>query len=309
MNWDGFKELTGGEFDTPWSDDIIVSQSTMKELMYSPSRYGLRKQARAMGLADPPPSGDMFFGTLVHAAIDQYVEGDLSTIDATWVEALAANPPHPDDDGFNLWDVFPLDMVELWVDEINHAVDEWVTYWWDVEGQFIDLIQHEERIHRQLGTLPDGRRVFVAGTPDYVGYKFGAPTGWDWKTSKGPWTWAKAAGSPQAPILTWLLEPITGTLYMDWEFLVWDRKGKAWETWALDGAFGMTPEFVGATIMNAWQWARAIAYDVYPAVTMVTAGFQKSVRPWYAKPEYNPYWEIDPFRHYLDDIDDTRGDT
>jgi hypothetical protein len=300
MNFDGYKQLTGGEFDTPWPDDIVMSQSRMKNMMYSPSREGLAR------IADfrPQPSEAMWFGTVVHAAIDGFLNNELELMSLGWMQRLAANPPHPDDEGFDLLSVFSEQTVAAMIGEAELAFDAWLDYWWLSEGENLDLIQSEQRLHRQLGTLPDGRRVFIAGTPDYVAYKFGVPTGFDWKTSNGPYSFAKAASSPQAPLLTWLLERTVHTLNMDWEFIVWDRKSATWDTWALDGDYAMSDQYVESVLMNAWQFARCIAYEAYPAITMVTAGFSKQVRPWYAKPDFDPWWDINPFRFYLDDIEE-----
>lgn len=308
LNWEGYGVLP--EHAEPNENDIIISQSRIKSFMLSPHRVGMRGDE---GFREDP-SEAMFFGTFVHDLIEQRINGaDLVSLTITpWLveraHHLAHNPPHPDNDGWELSDYATEAQVVLLVEEARDALVMWDAEFWQVEGKHLNPINVEERVHRALGTLPDGRVVWVAGTPDFVVRHQGVPTGYDWKTAGRGWNFAKAATSPQPPVICWLMEPITQTLYMDWHFIVYNRSKRHWERWSLEGEYEITPRYVEATMRNAWQWARAIAYEVYPAITQVTAGFSKKPRPWYARPEYDPTWEISPFKYYLDDTDeDTPG--
>lgn len=312
LNFEGYGVLP--EYDQPNEGDIVTRQSDMSSMMLSPHRVGMRDME---GYAHTP-SEPMFFGTLAHDAIERFIRGEAEFLELTVTQsiverafALAENGSHENDTGFDLLSVTSTAYLEQMAAEVRNAFLSWHSTFWEEEGKHLDVAFLEERLVRPLGTLPDGRGVWVVGTPDFGAYRDGILTVVDWKTTGSRDWWEKALTTPQVPIYTWLLQSRfdidLDVEELPWIFLVYHRKDGAWKRYELteESGYPVTTAYVEATMRNLWQYARCIAFECYPAINHVTAGFSKQPRAWYARPDYNPGWNIDPFKHMLDDYDES----
>lgn len=306
LNFDGYGEKPEHPFRE--GIDIELRQSTYSTMLFSPSRYGLSDMDGYRDL----PSYAMMRGTLVHDLIEQHINGVpyMQLIISDFIKERLVHLSH--EDGFDVYGVADEPTIDQMVDEARQAFVTWHSSFWEPEGQYLDALMVEEKVWRPLGVIPEtGQGVWVHGTPDFVVSRDGIPEGFDWKTASRGWSEAKFYSYVQWPFYTWLLQDAyCPDLDLNWTALVWDASKNKWDRFELpsENKYGdwieMNPEYVEATMRNAWQMARCIAFDVYPAIPLSTHGPWGQVRPWYNRAAYNPAWDIDPFKYLLDGKND-----
>lgn len=298
LNFDGYGDKPEHEFRP--GIDIEMRQSTYESMLLSPSRFGL---SDAEGY-DNTPSFAMFRGSLVHRLIELCIVGEkpyMELVLGPTIEKIAVDLAGDDD--FDLHELAQPDQIARLVEHARSAFLGWHTNFWTAGGQNLTPLIVEEKLWRCLGVLPDGRAVWVHGTPDFVAEAQGVPVAFDWKTGGSPWSESKFLSKSQWPIYTWLMENRCPNLDMDWEVWVWSEKQDGWEYHEAT----MNARYVEAIMRNVWQMARAIAFEVFPAIPVHTAGpYNAKVRPWYARADFDPTWEINPFKVLLDDQNDDR---
>lgn len=293
MDWTGYGDHVEAEIDE--ENDIIISQSTIESMLLCPAR---------VGLADEPGfvksvSEAMLFGTLVHKLAERVVDGSVTTkdytnqgIEETWVELAK-------DDGVDLLSVGTAERIDASVDEARFALQSFAA-WWNVEGKPYTNFDVEWRIHRPLGTLPDGRNVWVGGTPDLVAWtEDNAPKLYDWKTAGRGWNEGKGLVRIQSPLYTWLALGEPDEASVDFDYIVWNRKSGRWDRHPLV----ITPGNIHAAKRTAWMWAKQIAAGSFPG-TPGGESYGKYRRGWHCSAKYCGAWEICPFKGLIpDDVD------
>ncbi len=287
MNQDGYNpELQSA---TPMTAaDILMSQSLVGSYDLCAASVGQKTEPGY----DLSPNQAMSWGSMIHAAIE--IDLNLALDEPTRWSASQLR---------DLWDDSLLNerdgswlLTELCGDEvlIRHWLDEAVVAmykWQDNVYPTLDLADEffvEETVSMQIGTLPNGRRVFFGGTGDLVEPSKHLVT--DWKTAGRGWHQSKADFTGQVAAYLYLYEADF------FRFVVFNRKSLAWETYDTT----RTEAEIDAYLRHAFQVAKAIDADIYP-VTNVQSNFGKFNRSWQCSAKWCGAWNICPFKYLADD--------
>lgn len=298
--------------DEPDEGDIVTRQSHVGSMELCPGRVGL---AKVEGFISTP-SYEMARGSLTHSVIEKFLltyghavldewPMEMMMTDTTrrLLEEIATK------DEYELSSVSSEERIDEMCNDAITAASDWFEQVWKGEGlENLPLVAIEELVIRPMGTLPDGRAIWLQGTPDAV-YQDCIR---DWKTSKAGWRVSrsgltKANFSIQAPLYIWLSEAIVGTLveefdYYDYSFAdaTWTVHPTRWDKRSIESA-----------LLSAWEYGKMIAYETYP-YTPARSPFGKFERGWFCSPTYCGAWNICPGKarvsdgYNLDQVKDER---
>ena len=160
---------------------------------------------------------------------------------------------------------------------------------WVPELHQIDLSAAgiETKITVPLGSLDDGRMVWLQGTPDL--WTMG--TVYDWKTTGNPWKengggLTRGSFGQQAPLYLHLVSTL-GATATRFVFYVYDRGSGAWAShetvWS--------PASIGAALANAWEYGKMIGAGAFP-YTPASDNYGKYQRGWHCSARYCGAWDI-----------------
>jgi hypothetical protein len=287
MNFDGYNTLQK-DVEVPNENiDILIRQSTINSMELCPARIGYQDDEGYI----KPFSEPLIFGNLVHECIALAIADDnmLTTVLSIGhvLDAILETE-------YELLDSSHNPLLTDTVSEASFALTEWWK-WWEREHVTHPVTEHE--MYAQLGTLADGRIIWLYGTPDY--YSLDTLTAKDWKTAGRGWGAGKADHAIQASLYSHLIFANTGTLIKDWEFLVYNRRKGVWES---HRTYRNRAQIESAKKV-AWQRGLMLAHQIFPATPTVTENF-KTKRGWYCQPKFCPAWNICEFKHLADSMDE-----
>lgn len=285
INHDGYMQLVLNQSDVDErAGDILVSQSLVGSYDLCAAALGQKGKDGYIYA----PNQQMSWGSMVHAAIEDMLDGcdvpDHRTMRAMWDESLLNER-----DGSWLLAELCDDEVKIrhWVDEAVAAAYKWrdeVLPTLDLDDDF--EIEHTKRI--QIGTLPNGRRVFFGGTADL--WEPGKRKVTDWKTSGSGWHQTKADYAGQVAAYLFLFGATS------FRYAVWNRAKLTWDSFDTT----RTQEQIESYLKHAYQVAVSIDAGVYP-VRNVQSNFGKYNRSWQCSPRWCGAWNICPFKYLNDD--------
>jgi hypothetical protein len=277
--------------DEPQEDDVLIRPSSVTSMGLCPARVGY---SLTEGY-NPLPSEAMSFGTLEHAILERRLTGDpfvmsRQTVGDLWRELIR------DENGIELDELAPRDLIDSSVDEAIAAAFLWEE---DVLPQLGEPVIVEEVLWRPLGVLPDGRAVWLHGTPDLVTE---GPLGHDWKTAGTGWKESRRLFEAQPSAYPWLAAPRLGVEAHEIAFVFWvyDRKNSEWQPHKTS----RTRAEIDSWLKVAWMRGKQIAYGAFPATTYDSQWGNYS-RGWWCSPRFCAAWDICQFKHLADDVDET----
>jgi hypothetical protein len=285
MNFEGYGVITEG-FDVPRDTDVLIRQSTINSMELCAARIGYQDTEGYQ----QPFSEPLLFGSLVHECIALAITADdmlktVLSIGHVLDAYLETEYPEWDYSDFNL---------DSMIDEAQFALTEWWKWW---EGEHVTNPVAEQELYAQLGTLPDGRILWLYGTPDL--YSIEDAKLYDWKTAGRGWGAGKADHAIQASLYSHLVHQNTGIFIKDWKFFVYNRRKGAWESHQTARSAAESD----SAALIAWMRGLEVAYGIYSATPTVTENF-KDKRGWYCQPKYCPAWNICEFKYLADSIDE-----
>ena len=288
--WTGFKQVD--ESAEPADDDLHLSQTTVSNAALCPARVGYRGDEGYSYV----PSEAMSFGTMVHGMAEEDL-GLLGTpmrwaagswtfyaVEEMWRDGLL----NERDGSFDLYELADRERINKSIMEALHANKRWhevVAPTLDLAGR--DDWQIEKRVTKQLGTLPDGRRVWFGGTADLVVPGLAL----DWKTAGRGWDQSKADTTYQATYYTWLYGVDRH------KYWVWNRREKDWSAFETS----RSPKDVESALKVAWMLARQMADGTFTATPWQDT-FGKVKRGWWCSAKYCGAWDICQFKNLPDDV-------
>ncbi len=278
------------DYDEPAESDLQLRQSTVESMMLCGWRQGYATE----DWYDPTPSEAMFFGSVEHNHIEHHMLNGESLVlhDLSWtidqIHLLAER------DGFSLTDVTTPEGVKAMAREIIEAYRLWLVQWWAKQHTFLKPLAIEQRFLRPLGTLPNGRAVWVHGTPDVL-----IQSGMiDWKTAGRGWQPGKGEGRIQSPTYLWLAEEVRGVLEGLADYVVYNRQAQQWMTWTVPVG---QPQ-IDAALHTLWQYAMAIDTGSYVPTPASPSG--RPGRGWWCQPKFCGAWNGCKFKGLVaDEID------
>ena len=287
--WQGFLTVQDGR--EPVDGDVFLSQTTVNNALLCGGRILYRKSEGY----NFDPSEAMSFGTMVHGM----AEADLGLlglpvcgqwspegVEAMWRDGLL----NERDGSFDLDSLASRKRVDKSVEEALLAN----VRWHEQVVPVLDLAPGEEmlveqRVTKQLGTLPDGRAVWFGGTADLVLPRRAEIV--DWKTAGRGWDQSKADFTPQATYYSWLYGIYNHTYW------VWNRRAKEWSGYTTS----RTEEQVDSALRVAWQVARQMADGTLTASPLQDT-FGKVSRGWHCSAKFCGAWDICEFKYLPDNV-------
>lgn len=299
--WDGFLVEPDHERDEDF--DLILRQSTVKSMDLCPARVGY---SGTPGY-DATPSEAMAFGTLVHLMIEQTLKDPKPWTKGraleAWVKALSA-------EGVDLFAIADIEVLEASALEAVSAHLAWYD-WWTSRRDKLDTrtMAVEQKLWRPLGQLPNGRAVWLHGTPDVIEVdpndRF---RGVDWKTAASGWKEGRIHFEMQPSAYTWLAAPLIGDgedrLELDWTYAVYSRASAEW----VEHHTHRGPAEVKAWLRHAWMRAKEIDAQAFPFTPVVTV-YGKTQRGWWCSAKYCAAWNVCEGKYLADGVDETEQST
>lgn len=275
-------------WDEPKEDDIIYRQSTREALALCGGRV-------LLGQEDVPPSEAMSFGTLTHKMIELTILGEGGMLNIRpavvklWEELL-------EEEGHDLSKLASKALVERSVEEAIHATQAWVDDFWLPHGQYLHAVGVEVLRVLPLGLTPNGRGVWLQGTPDFVvsGNRI-----IDFKTAGRGWNQGKHLVRVQAPLYTYMewqagtVEPPT-----DFDFQVYNRQKGEWDFES--HSLVVTERMIESALQMAWTDALAIEAGALP-FQPYGESYGKFKRGWHCSPKYCGAWEKCSVKYLIED--------
>lgn len=285
MLFDGLGNLP--TYDEPLDTDLLIRQSTIESMMLCPTKVGLSLHPDY----DSTPSEAMFFGTVIHATIEwRLLNGPhLCLSSPAWVTEFIRGLAT--DDGFNLDDVATATQIKTMADQAIVAYQTWEQQWWAFKGPAMKPLAIEQRLIRPLGTLPNGRAVWVHGTPDVLHQ----PGMVDWKTAGRGWELGRATTRIQTPTYLWLGETIRGVREGIGEYIVYDRSRQEWSVHPVP----VTEDTIQAALRTLWEYSRMIDAQVFPPTPNTPTG--RPGRGWWCSVTYCNAWNLCPYKALVAD--------
>lgn len=287
--WRGFLSVQDGR--EPVETDVFLSQTTINNALLCGGRVLYRDHEGY----DFTPSEAMSFGTMVHGM----AEADLgllglpvcgqwskAAVEEIWRQGLL-------DERDGSWDLDVLasrERIDKSVREAMVANRKWHEQVVPNLGISVgERMLIEQRVTKQLGTLDDGRAVWLGGTSDVVFPD--VPEIVDWKTAGRGWDESKAQFTIQATIYTWLYEIPNHTYW------VWNRRNKDWSSYTTR----RNEQHVDSALRQAWQVAGQIATGTLTASPLQDT-FGKVKRGWHCSAKFCGAWNICEFNKLPDDV-------
>jgi hypothetical protein len=272
----------------PSDDALFVRPSSFYNFGLCPLREVLRKQDGYDDRSNEAPG----WGTGMHAIIAHFMEtgevpGTVQDVLDRWVDELLMREPSED-----IGTYASLEALSVWAGEMKTGFDLWLEQFWLPQGQHEETIAAEETVMRPLGVLPNGRDVWIRGTPDRVLMVNDQVQIQDWKTAGRGWKKGKAdSNAVQLLSYAWLSEhhgPVTrGT------FVVYDRAKQEW-TWS-DKSFAIDADRIELGLRAMWSMAEQLDSGTAVANPFAMGGFGDG-RGWHCKPKFCSAWNICDFK-------------
>lgn len=266
MNLEGYNDIAWVKSRKnrikPLERDFVIRQSHVQSMMLCQGRVALPVD---LGWPALPPNEAMFFGTVVHAAIEEFIADIDIHDDDPW--GWIGNPDFylqvadecAKTEGVALGTIVAYPAQRQWSHEIMFAVNKWVEQVWLPWLVEFRILGQEREMFMPLGTFTPNaddeyphakKKVWLKGTPDL----------WvrdlliDWKTAGSGWRPGKADGLIQDFLYAALIEYNTGEKLRAARFAVYDRAARRWD--AHDTSF--TDEQIEAAKQQAYIQARAL---------------------------------------------------
>ena len=265
-------------------DRLILRQSDVANATLCNGRVYLARELAV----ELPPSEAMFFGTLMHGLIEQFIEDYTAHEDLDWI----SDPDRVRHIAHALWqdEVWTVELADAfysptaykaWISEAMMLLSSWVEGWFLNNVDLIaDTVVSEEILWIMLGVDPTfGTEVWLRGTPDLA-------TPWllvDWKTSGRAWAKGKALGSMQDDVYAGLLRHNYELRIENALFVVGNRASRKWE----EHPTRVTEASIEAAMFRAWQVGQMLLFDS-PTYTPTTSFGQRS---WHCRPQYCSVWD------------------
>lgn len=285
MNFDGLGVMP--DRPEPMDDDLVIRQSTVESMMLCPAKVGYSTHPGF----DPTPSEAMAFGSVLHAIIAEHIlEGEkLYFHSADYARKVFYEIA--DRDGYDLDAVASDEILTKSSEEVVVAYQSWLVQWWERRADHFHPIAIEQEFIRPLGVLPNGRPVWVRGTPDVL-----EPAGMtDWKTAGRGWSPGKGEARIQSPTYLWLAEAERPHLEGVACYAVYNRQKEQWQ----EHLVPVTLAQIEAAKRTLWQYAKAIDADVFPPTPSAQSG--SPGRGWWCSAGYCSAWDICEFKGLVSD--------
>lgn len=299
MNWEGYGDIdTVSVSDGPPADAVLVRQSTSKSMALCPAKQGYLLS----GEAKQVPSEAMSFGTMIHTFAEERLRGNTAMVtfdmlEQWWVEAV-------EKDGFDLYDLVAPERLRESLQEAIEACAAWDKDVYPRLGYGVDdyksgELQLELRMEFPLGVLPNGREVWMHGTPDvtFIPDNPTVRTIDDWKTARRGWDISEADMTQQLDVYSWLAERTEDAQVLQGTYWVWNRDKRYWEPLSTS----RTDAQVEATMRHMWQVARQIDGEAFP-FKRTDVSWGKHKRGWWCSPKYCAAWDVCEGKHLNDDV-------
>lgn len=284
MQFNGLHVL--GSNATPPDDAVVLRNSAVDSFLLCPSRVGYSQTEGFLSV----PSEAMSWGTMIHSACESDIDNGLRAwtpqdLENEWVKGVER-------DGHNLYDLATPAVIDASTTEAAVAMSLWQRDVYPrVQAMSPPLL--ELRMETQLGTLPNGREVWVHGTPDAM-FPVERET-WDWKTSKDGWKEGKPESGGQPSMYPWLAKQQGLDVGDVFRFFVYNRKRSEWVEWVTH----RTPEQVDSYLHLLWQIAKTIDAQAFTYKIWDTT-FGKAKRGWWCGPKYCGAWNVCHGKHQQD---------
>lgn len=291
----GFMDIEGFPAE-PGDHDLVISPSSLNSWFLCNYRILYKDEDWFDNRSNEPPA----WGTGMHRLIADHIRGvdPPKTAGVTmerWIDECLNHDIHPE----NIVDYADRAVLLRLAGEMLTGFELWVKDYWEPHGSRMETLILEERVTRPLGTLPNGRRVWVSGQADFVGkIGEGSALGVDWKTAGRGWKRGKAESNVQHTVYAWLAEKLIEERVVSSTYVVYNRQKSEW-TWK-DKIILLTPAMRDATLRSMWDMAVSIDAGTGVASPMTRGGFGDG-RGWHCKPQYCGAWNGCEFKHMIDD--------
>lgn len=284
LNFEGYGQID--DLVDPPDDALWVRNSDASSWDLCPARHGYLRS----GAARQVPSEAMSFGTMMHTFAEMRLMGwdgivTVQQLEEWWEEAVAK-------DGFSLSELAERDRIDASLQEAVQACMLWDAQVRPLLG-YSEKVEFEPRLEAPLGVLPNGREVWVHGTPDVLDVDRID----DWKTASRGWKESKAHATGQLSMYIYLAERTRGYVIESGTYHVWDRSKYEW----VPHVTSRTPAEVDAYLRHIWQMARAIDAEAY-TFNPWQSNFGDYKRGWWCSSKYCAAWDVCEGKHAHDDV-------
>lgn len=266
-------------------EDTLVRQSIIGQLQLCAKRVELEGREGHLTMVSEP----LVFGTCVHYLAEKDLEAgeprlDLLTNMNEWVEEILTTQYD--------WSLAQVPNVRDFFDELAGAYRLWRTQVRPTLKGTPLGVECEMRMYLGEGNR---NRIHLQGTADVL-YPSRLV---DFKTSKRPWSQAKADVSIQASLYMALAKQVYDVEVKRMTFWNYARSKREW----LPIHTVRTVKQIDAALLSAYEYGLQIEAGIFPATPVPEASFQKK-RGWYCSPQYCGAWNICPSKYMNDDVDE-----
>jgi hypothetical protein len=267
----------------------------MASMMLCPARVGQTDNKDY----DATPTEALTFGSYVHTLIEQFGFGIEDPSPKTGRQLFemefnddVKNMPYPPP---SLDEVASDTLIARSVEEGLHALRLW-------REQVLPHLSPDGKaegfMFAHVADLPDGTKVWLRGTPDYVEKTpDGVVTIDDWKTAATDWPKNKHLSEIQPFGYRELYQAVTGVLAHRFQWWIYSRKDQVWRPRSI--TFERTADQRDAFMAQLLVCARMIADNTF--MYTPTSGFGNSPRGWWCTAKYCNAWNICPGKHLIAD--------
>lgn len=238
-------------------------------------------------------------GTGIHLPIEQHLEGkpflvEKHMVDA-WVEQLKTRPGE--------WEklaTLPASTFREVGAQIWEGYLLWQQQFWQTVGQSLTVVATERRLAMPLGEAPDGREIWLRGTPDLVDDIGDTDRIIDWKSSTSGWKADKVREMVQHTAYAGLHMANGGRRVTEAMYVVYNFKEKRWN-WdefkvpvSLTGVWRVLHEF--------YQMGLTLSVNGAVASPMKRgASWGQDGRGWWCSAKWCGAWDFCEGKFLLDD--------
>lgn len=232
-------------------------------------------------------------GTVVHALIEDFILHGTLPPEVSDVADVARAIMNDRDE--------PIDHVPasyLWsmAGDALKAARSWVDQYWDLEGQFLEIVAVEEKLEMSLGHLDDGTEIMLAGTPDLITINSII----DFKTSTAGWSDSKMNEQYQHLSYAALAQAQHNSLPRKGVYVVYNFKTGEWE-WSRF-TVQIRQDDVDRALRAYFKMGKALHYQTAIGTPGKRgASWGQDGRGWWCSPKWCDAWEICDDKYLLDD--------
>lgn len=275
---------------TPAEDAIFVRPSSHSTWM----NCQLAVQHRDHPQYDNTSTQQASFGTCVHMLNERHIEGlTLDGVDHV-LELWLAEMDGRDED---IRPLAPKTRLESLASEALMAHQLWVQNFWLPVGSQLEAVAVEQRMEMPLGSLPNGREVWLRGTADFV-----TPGKiWDWKTASVGWKPARMDEMTQHLFYAALVEyELDVRLPEEAAYVVYDRKDQSW-AWS-EFTTAVTRKQVKRALHEIFKMAAVLDAEAAMASPAKRgASWGQDGRGWWCSAKWCGAWDFCDGKFLLDD--------